>query len=513
MRLWLALLLAFSGQCLADEILVEPAAGTKPHIVMILVDDWGWANVGYHRDPPTKEVQTPNFDSLCKEGIELDQHYAYKFCSPSRSSLMSGRLPIHVNILNDPPNVYNPNDTVSGYAAIPRNMTGMAAKLKAAGYATHQVGKWDAGMATPDHTPVGRGFDTSFGYFHHANDYWTEQAGGCKKNKKHLNVTDLWMTSGPADGINGTDYEEALFKKHVLQVISSHPADTPLFLYYAPHIAHTPLQVPQDYLDRYAFIDTVDRRIYHAMVAYLDDVIGNLTAALKDRDLWDNTLIVVSSDNGGPVYPGGGANNYPLRGGKVTNWQGGVRVNAFVSGGFLPSGMRGQKLDGYVALADWYATFCSLAGVDKTDQRAKEAGLPPVDGLDMWPMLSGQNTTSPRTEIPLSPGLISGDYKILVGNNDQAGWTGPQYPNQTNPKGGISSNVQCGSDGCLYNIKTDPEERNNLAAGSPDILAHMQARLKAWESTAFNPDRGQQWAGACEVALDKYGGYWGPFLP
>ena len=157
------------------ERFVQPAAGAKPHIVMILVDDWGWANVGYHRQTPTKEVQTPNFDSLCKQGIELDQHYAYKFCSPSRSSLMSGRLPIHVNILNASPDIHNPEDPVSGFAAIPRNMTGMASKLKSAGYATHHVGKWDAGMATPDHTPTGRGFDTTFGYFHHDNDYYTEK--------------------------------------------------------------------------------------------------------------------------------------------------------------------------------------------------------------------------------------------------------------------------------------------------------------------------------------------------
>ena len=298
-----------------------------------------------------------------------------------------------------------------------------------------------------------------------------------------------------------------------MQVVSSHPVDTPLFLYYAPHIVHTPLQVPQDYLDRYSFIDTKDRQIYHAMVAYLDDVIGNLTAALKARNLWDNTLIVVSSDNGGPVYPGGGANNYPLKGGKVSCWQGGVRVNAFVSGGFVPPTMRGKKLDGYVALADWYATFCSLAGVDKHDSRAQAANLPPVDGLDMWPMLSGQNMTSPRTEVPLSPGLISGDYKILMGVNEQAGWTGPHYPNQTNPTGGIKAMDDCGDAGCLYNIKTDPEERTDLSKTSPDILKHMQQRLQAWEATAFNPDRGKIYPGACEVAFDKYGGFWGPFVP
>ena len=217
--LFITILGSDAAPAAGEERLLEPSAGTKPHIVLILVDDWGWANVGYHRETPTKEVQTPNFDSLCKQGIELDQHYAYRFCSPSRSSLMSGRLPIHVNILNDAPDVHNPKDPVSGFQGIPRNMTGIATKLKAAGYATHQVGKWDAGMATPDHTPVGRGFDTSFGYFHHDNDYYNEIAlPGCTIGKEFHNVTDLWTTTGPAHGLNGTVYEEEMFKEHILNV-------------------------------------------------------------------------------------------------------------------------------------------------------------------------------------------------------------------------------------------------------------------------------------------------------
>ena len=162
----------------AELAVAQPA---KPHLVFMLVDDWGWANVGYHRNPPTREVVTPHIDNLVKEGLELNQHYVFQFCSPSRSCLMSGRLPIHVNDLNLSPDHYNPNDPVSGYSAIPRNMTGLAEKMKDAGYVTHQVGKWDAGMATPDHTPQGRGFDSSFGYYHHANDYYTEQASGCHK--------------------------------------------------------------------------------------------------------------------------------------------------------------------------------------------------------------------------------------------------------------------------------------------------------------------------------------------
>ena len=156
---------------------LSAAQQAKPHLIFVLVDDWGWANVGYHRDPPTKEVVTPNIDGLVKEGLELDQHYAYQFCSPSRSSFLSGRLLIHVKDANIGPDFYNPDDPVSGFQGIPRSMTGLGTKMKLAGYAAHQVGKWDAGMATPNHIPTGRGFDSSFGYYHHDNDYYTETFG------------------------------------------------------------------------------------------------------------------------------------------------------------------------------------------------------------------------------------------------------------------------------------------------------------------------------------------------
>ena len=154
----------------------EQASG-KPHVVFMLVDDWGWADVGYHRTTQTEDIVTPNIDSLVKVGLQLDQHYVYNYCSPSRAALLSGRLPIHVNDIDSSQSCYNPNDPVSGYTGIPRNMTVISAKMKEGGYATHQVGKWDAGMATPDHTPKGRGFDSSLNYFHHANDYFNETEG------------------------------------------------------------------------------------------------------------------------------------------------------------------------------------------------------------------------------------------------------------------------------------------------------------------------------------------------
>jgi arylsulfatase I/J len=116
------------------------AAAPKPHIVYALIDDYGWANAGWHRATPDPETVTPNLDALVKEGVELDRLYGHKFCGPSRAALQSGRLPIHVTVLDNPLPSVNPKDPDGGFQGIPRNMTGLATKLKSAGYATHFAG-------------------------------------------------------------------------------------------------------------------------------------------------------------------------------------------------------------------------------------------------------------------------------------------------------------------------------------------------------------------------------------
>ena len=502
----------------------------KPHIFVLLVDDWGWGNVGYHRktEPFTNhhsqtateeycvndEVLTPNLDSLVSEGLEMDQHYAYKYCTPSRSSFLTGRLPIHVNDQLLKIDYYNPHDDISGFQGIPRNMTGIAEKMREGGYATHFVGKWDAGMATFEHTPMGRGFDTSLGYFSHHNDYYTEVDGDCYV---FHSIVDLWDGDKPAYGLDGTGphggYEEGLFEQRVLNIIENHDTSVPLFMYYGTHVIHTPLHVPEQYLKRFDFVSNNDRRRVLAMVYYLDEMVGRITNALKTRNMWKDLLFIVMSDNGGALYIGGGANNHPLRGGKGSDWQGGVRVNALVTGGYLPEKMRGKKTEEYVHIADWYATFCALANVDPTDEKAEEANLPPIDSINVWPLISGQQSQSHRKDVPISyNSLISGDYKILTGYIEYASWTGPVFPNSSLPRGGIDEVVRCGESGCLYNIKDDPTEHIELSATMSDVLANMQEKLHDYQATYFNPDRGTSWPGACEYAVKKYGGYWGPFL-
>jgi len=463
---------------------------------VLLADDLGHYDV--HWNNP--DISTPNLEALVKDGALLDRHYVYKYCSPTRSSLLSGRLPIHVNEDNSP-------DPFPG-AGIPRNLTIIAKKLKQAGYATHQVGKWHAGHASFGHIPTGRGFDTSLGYLAAAEDHWTQQREGCLGTH-----TDLWKNNGPAYGLNGTEYGGYLYNKEAVSIIQSHDPSTPLFLYMAFQNVHAPLEVPQPYINQYSSIDNKDRQVYSGMVAFLDEAVGNITNALKKAGLWENTLIVFSADNGGPTYAGGGGNNYPLKGGKLSDWEGGVRVAAFVSGGFLPSAVRGTVIDGYVHVCDWYATFAYLAGVDPTDN---VPGFPATDSINVWPLISGQTKTSPRTEIPLSsfPGvlngiphalsLISGPYKLLLGEIPISGWTGPQYPNNTGTIVGPALLENC-IGGCLYNIIEDPTEHQELSSQFPTKKLELIARSKEILSTVYAPVRGPADVRACLVLVDTRG--------
>eukprot|EP00966_Prymnesium_polylepis_P228325 5284555-Prymnesium_polylepis.1 len=182
-------------------------------------------------------------------------------CTPSRSALQTGRLPVHVIT-----ELAGPCDA---NGAIPRNMTGLAAQLKRAGYATHQVGKWDAGMATPHHTPQGRGYDTSLTYFGHGNWMWSDTEWGGSEDHgawPKEGLVDFWDTDKPAAHLNGTGFEEDIFRERMAEILTRHDPSTPLFLNYDSKVAHYPLQAPVEYQARFASIADDNRRIYHAMV-------------------------------------------------------------------------------------------------------------------------------------------------------------------------------------------------------------------------------------------------------
>eukprot|EP01064_Diplonema_japonicum_P013579 TRINITY_DN2111_c2_g1_i1.p1 TRINITY_DN2111_c2_g1~~TRINITY_DN2111_c2_g1_i1.p1 ORF type:complete len:544 (+),score=167.27 TRINITY_DN2111_c2_g1_i1:47-1633(+) len=514
--------------------MLTAVSANPPHILFVLVDDLGWGDVGFHRNPPSKDVITPNIDALVQEGIDLDRHYVHMFCTPTRTSVQSGRLPVHVTT-----KLVNPEHPNCG---IPRNMTGIAQVMKKGGYATHLVGKWDAGMATPKHTPQGRGYDTSLGYFEHKNDFYTMKAMQTSCNGTY----DLWDTDKPSPSLAGSKYEEELFEERLTSIIHGHNPAQPLFLFYTPHVAHCPLQVPPEYMERFsALTEGTDepacsaqtpyvnpqgskfacRAQYHAMVNYLDNVLGNITTLLKTKGMWEDTLMVFSSDNGGPlVLPESGSNNWPLRGSKYSPWEGGIRAAAFASGGYLPQAVRGTKQEGVVHIADWYATFAHLAGVDPTDKPAAESHLPPIDSINVWDLVRGANATSPRTEVPIDDTtLIEGDLKLILGGKISfASWGGPHFPNSTSHLSQPESyNADC-TQGCLYNVVEDPHELTDIASENQEKVQAMKNRLNIlkqsyWENNETGVDACPKNATlpnglcACWFAANKYGGFLGPY--
>eukprot|EP00045_Choanoeca_perplexa_P013861 m.159069 g.159069 ORF g.159069 m.159069 type:complete len:493 (+) comp16480_c0_seq3:1-1479(+) len=476
------------------------AAAPKPNIILYVVDDMGYSNIGYHND----HVLTPNFDQAAADGVKLERQYTFWYCSPTRSSLMTGRYPLHVSEDND-----NAGTLVG---AVPVEMTMIPAKLKTAGYSTHHLGKWHLGQIKEGSVPGARGFDTSLGYLGGAEDHYNHTNGGCGCQV----AFDLYNgTIGPYYADAGV-YGDYLYNKLALDIVSNHDSSRgPLFMYYAAQVMHAPQEAPQRYVDLYNNSYSQDYRIEQGMAAVADEAFGNLTTALKRQGLWDNTLIIMTSDNGGPAaqcVSGHSANNYPLRGGKRTAWEGGVRVNAFVTGGFLPESQRGKTLTDYIHVADWYPTIAKLAGVDPSDP---VSGMPDVDGIDMWPYVSGQSTSSNRTELPLISGsrgaIIVGDYKLIRGEQDYGFWQGPVYPNaSTNHK--HEPQVLCGT-GCLFNIQEDPTEHNDLAASMPDKLQELLQRAEYWDAKAFNPNRGTFNETLCCDYMKEHQGFCGPLLP
>ncbi|CAJ1332272.1 unnamed protein product [Effrenium voratum] len=569
------------------------ALGTKPHVLFILADDYGWGNMGVHRRNPTSpeeeqaeaEVQTPVLDSLIDTGVLLDRHYTYKICSPTRSSLQSGRLAVHVNPVNSAVTSRNYDDPVSGYAGIPRNMTGIAEKMKLAGYQTHMVGKWDAGMATPEHSPKGRGYDTWYGYYQHANDYWrkstvflaTGEIDACLNRMKDLSMHNA-SYSGPVldpaslsaacqedEEADPACYEEYLFKQRTLEIIRNHDVsktENPLFLFYSFHLIHTPLQVPKAWLAKLDGLvkaaggkpfDSENRRLYAAMTLYMDGAIGEAVDALKEKKMYDNTLIIFTSDNGGPIYEPGAASNHPFRGGKYGDWEGGTRTNAFVSGGFVPRERRGSVYEGIINVADWYGTLTEIAGVEMFDHRAeaanaflKEKGLPLLHTVDSVPMWSNIVEDKLGRTDPMhlsSQAVLMWPYKLITGKQPLSVWVGPLYPNCSTVHSLADGNgpippqqdvkifgeplplaptqeeidrttwtIDC-KDGCLMNVRDDPTEHNDLAADPKyaSVLAKMQATLKELNKDLFEPDRGLDRVEACQVAVEQSHTF-GPFV-
>ena len=444
---------------------VLPAAAPQPNIIIFLADDLGWSDVGWHGG----DIATPHLDRLAAAGAKLEQFYVLPVCSPTRAALLTGRYPIRHGLQLS---------VVRPWAqyGLPLEERTLPQALREAGYTTAISGKWHLGHFRPEYLPTRRGFDTQYGHYNGQIDYFTHSRDG--GHDWHRNDRES----------RDAGYTTQLLGTEAVRVVEQADPKKPFFLYVPFNAPHTPLQAPDEYLAKYAHVADQKRRVYSAMVHCLDDQVGRVVAALEQRGLMTNTLILFSSDNGGPT--GLGATNRGLRASKATLYEGGVRVPAFASWrGRIPAG---TVVNAPLHVVDWYPTLLALAGAETRQPL-------PLDGRDAWATIA-KGAPSPHEDIlinavPRSGAIRMGDWKLVlngsVGANDLEEATGKAK--------GAKKKSAAATSGAetveLFNLAADPGEKNNLAAANPEVVAKLRARLETYTRAAVPPKAEAQAAG------------------
>ena len=477
----------------------EIIVADKPNILMIVMDDLGWNDTGYKGS----DIPTPTIDKLANEGIRLQQYYVERLCTPTRSAIMAGRYPYHLGLASG---------VILGgqpYGLL-LNQSTLANELKKGGYATHIVGKWHLGMCNWEYTPTYRGFDSFYGYYNGAEDYFYhnltvhEDFGGIDFRNNTKPVTD-----------RGGAYSTNLFTAAIEQIINNHDNKSdPFFIYTAYQSVHFPLEAPQKYFDKCQSIPYEGRRTFCAMLRAADEGIYNITTLLKEKNLLDDTIIIFTTDNGGQTASGG--YNWPLRGNKNTVFEGGVRGTAFVWGSTLPK-LNYDNVQ-LIHATDWLPTIVEgIAGLKLDKEKWK------LDGYNMWPTIT-TNSETPRKEILISldpprPGFVGqaavriGDWKLITGRPNCS--FAPAYKGDTCPDGwvhldgSIELPPYTPSLTWLFNLTADPNERNNVADKYPEIVEQLKGRIEYYNSThikQLNPPFDPK----CNPS--KFEGVWTPWL-
>jgi arylsulfatase A-like enzyme len=402
-----------------------------PHIVAFLSDDVKWGHVGFQGGDAT----TPHLDRLAEEGVVLENFYVQPACTPTRASFLTGRYPFRTGSVV----------RFSKTGGMLEDERTLADALREAGYYTAIVGKWHLGNWEKRFLPMQRGFDFQYGSYDGVLDYYTRKRG--KRYDWHRNEQPM----------REEGYVTDLLGAEAVRVIENRPADRPLFLYVPFTAVHPPLSAPQEivdsYLPRYANLDpsvAARNATLDAMLEIMDANIGRILQALEREGMRENTLVLFFNDNGGPGMQG----NPPLRGGKSTYWEGGLRVPALVN---WPGRLKPGRVSGLMHAVDWFPTLVKLGG------GSLEQPLP-LDGLDMWPTLA-RGEPSPRTELVHSLEVLrQGDWKFISADATYHRWKADKEQ--------------------LYNLADDPHESTNLAAAETEIANRMKARLaevQAWK--------------------------------
>lgn len=412
------------------------AANDPPNVIVIVADDLGYADVGFHGS----RIKTPRLDQLAAAGTRLEQFYVQPVCSPTRAALMTGRYPIRYGLQVG---------VVRPWAdyGLPLTERLLPQLLQDVGYKTFICGKWHLGEVSPEYLPTARGFDHQYGHFLGAIDYFTHQRDGGHD----------WHRDDQPNYDEG--YSTHLIANEAVRVIENHDVSHPLFLYVPFNAPHTPLQVPDEYTHDYEEIENQARRKFAGMVACLDESIGKIFDAATAHLSVDNTMIFFCSDNGGIPRLG---SNGPLKGKKGTVYEGGVRVPAVVYWkGKIPAG---AEVDQPLHIVDLLPTIATLAG-------ASTESCLPLDGIDAWSTMKENANPSQRLIVhnitPSNGAIRLGEWKLVYSSKPNN--------NRANDKWE------------LYNIVADPSEKQEVASEHPEKLNELKQLYSQLVSEAVEP--------------------------
>ena len=425
--------------CWSAGLLVSILVGTqssaaepkRPNVIVILADDQGWGDLSLHGNP---NLQTPNIDSIARDGAHVENFYVCAVCSPTRAEFLTGRYHTRMGVYS----------TSAGGERFDASEQTIAQLFERAGYKTAAFGKWHSGMQWPYH-PNARGFGEYYGFcsghWGHYIDPMLEHNGRIVQGKGFI-IDDL------------TD--------HAIQFVDAAGED-PFFIYLPYNTPHSPMQVPQRYWDQFKDKeivadtepesakrqDTPHTRAALAMCKNIDDNVGRVLEHLKSTGKHEDTIVVYFSDNG----PNGWRFNGGMKGRKGSTYEGGLRSPFVVR---YPKQIRaGAEIKTVCGAIDLLPTLCDLAGID---WKAQQLDGKPIDGLSFARELTG-GEREPRA-----------DERILFS----------RWRNRSTAR---TQKYRMHGDGALYDIESDRGEQADIAGSRPDLSSHLGDEIKDWEAS------------------------------